>query len=221
MHVGRYLPASLATLLPISAPATATPAGGLADSSISRSTDFKLFADVIGPDLSTPIKTWELTTYHALPCYNWAVLVDPATNPNGGGRPFYVNGSQEDVAAGRAQVQTVGAMPPTAYGFSISWVARANGERPVLVNCLVGTVGVRISGVDVGPKLEYQDGQFYACNMTLKSGPAIQVFYREQAAKRPADCADINLLPKCVSGELHPPETVLAEVSCYGLAAGE
>jgi hypothetical protein len=178
----------------------------------SSSQNFKLVAHVTGSDLTPSIENWELTSYHITPCYDYAVLTEASVN--GGGRIFYVNGTADEVSNGEEDMLSDGGTPPTPYGIFLGGTDSTD-RRPVQITCGRGTGGVDIvSGPRGVPQLNYGTGKsnFYACNSTLPSGPAIEVFLREGSEPYQAGCANITLIAKCASAT--PSHSTAANSKC-------
>lgn len=210
--------ASLLVILALlfSSPSVATPS----ESPFSRATNFKLVADPLRHDLKPSIQSWEVTSYHISPCYDFAVLEDPRAFNSSGGRLFYANGT--DPHPFFTNVLSDGGTPATPYGLSIAGrnETDAHGRRPVRINCGPGTGGfgvARMAGsrdphlTDANPTL----GWFYACNSTLPFGSAIQVFFASQFfdEKTPAGCTVVDLLPQCAANGASGP--FVQEVDCH------
>jgi hypothetical protein len=198
---------------------TASKAAPTTPPPFNHAANFKLVADVTSSDLSPSIQNWELTSYHISPCYDYAVLQDPAAYNNAGGRPFYANGTASEIRFHQGNLLSDGGTPPFPYGFIVPSLNTTDGDgrRAIAINCGAGTNQVGISTFpDPEPKLvsyAYGAGQFYVCNATLPYGPAIQLFVRDFESATPDDCAEVNLIPQCVfDGASHP---FGAEVGCY------
>jgi hypothetical protein len=210
-------PAGIATLsLLFLSPAAAI----LSESPFSRATTFKLVADPLRHDLKPSIQSWEVTSYHISLCYDYAILQDPKSPNSSGARQFYANGTKSHPFY--TNILSDGSTSGTPYGLTI---ARRNetdaiGRRPVRIDCGAGTGGLgvaRMAGsgdphlTDANPTL----GWFYACNSTLGSGYAIQLFFASHSfdEKTPADCSVVDLLPQCMVNSTAGP--YIQEVDCH------
>jgi hypothetical protein len=192
------------------------------DSPFSRAANIKLVADPLRSDLKPSIESWEVTSYHVSPCYDYAVLEDPHAHNNSGGRPFYVNGTKSHPFY--TNILSDGSTPPLPYGIIIPHQNETDtlGRRPVRISCGPGTEGLgiaRIAGsIDANPHLtdiSTSLSWFYACNTTLTFGRAIQLFIASHSfdEKTPQGCVVVDLLPQCVTnGATHP---FGQEVDCH------
>jgi len=192
------------------------------ESPFSRASSIKLVVDPLRSDLRPSIESWEVTSYHVSPCYDYAVLQDPRLYNNSGGRTFYVNGTKSHPFY--TNILSDGGTPPSPYGMIIPHQndTDAFGRRPVRINCGPGTEGLGIArvagGRDANPHLTDMSTSlswFYACNTTLPFGRAIQLFFASHLfdEKTPAGCVVVDLLPQCiVNGTSHPSAQ---EVDCH------
>jgi len=198
-----------------------SPAGAIpSESPFSRATNFKLVADPLRHDLKPSIQSWEVTSYHVSPCYDYAVLQDPKMSNSSGGRLFYANGTNSHPFY--TNILSDGGKPAAPYGMTIAQRNETDtlGRRPVRINCGAGTGGLgvaRMAGsrdphlTDANPTL----GWFYACNSTLPFGPAIQLFFASHTfdEKTPTGCTVVDLLPQCVMNGTSGP--FVQEVDCH------
>jgi hypothetical protein len=163
--------------------------------------------------LSPSINDYVLTSYHTGAGQAYAVLVPNTTLTSG--RIFYTNGTAEEIRYRRSNILSDGGSPPFPFGVVL------NEDDSVSVNAGTGTAGVNLALFpDPISRLSAVGKEgFYACEKTLSSGPAVQVFTKAFEEEIPAGCADVNLLAQCSesTGVEHP----FAAVSgCYADVAG-
>ena len=166
----------------------------------TTSPNFYLVANVTSHDLQPSIQNWAVSSYHVGACLSVAVL-----EPNDAQyhRAFYANGTSDQVRDGKRDILTDGATPLTPYGFIVPPAnVTPSNDRIVSINCGDGTLGVAITRDPEPLHLTYTErdggefGSWYACNSSLPFGPAVALYYRDQDAETPQDCAEVTLLPE-------------------------
>ncbi|KAF3024832.1 hypothetical protein E8E14_010377 [Neopestalotiopsis sp. 37M] len=109
------------------------------------STGFRLIANVSDPsqDFDPPVRGWILDAIHTGAGLNDAVLFADGDDI---GRTYYVNGTADEVAAGRADTLTDGGTPPFPYAVSVADrnTTDADGLHDVSVNAGSGDAGVQL-----------------------------------------------------------------------------
>ncbi|KAF2739203.1 hypothetical protein EJ04DRAFT_508918 [Polyplosphaeria fusca] len=149
----------------------------------------------------SPLKAandWNLTSYHIMPCYDYAVFTsDP-------GRTFYANGTKDDFKSHTSNILSDGGTPPWPWGTIISAANATDdqGRRNVYINCGTGTTGLEVlKPPRGGPTVEYGHGDFYVCNSTFLYGPAIALYWRERKDETPKGCSNVVLTTECLDDE--------------------
>ncbi|QSZ35704.1 hypothetical protein DSL72_006826 [Monilinia vaccinii-corymbosi] len=189
---------------------------------LSKSKHFKLVANVTSGNLA--INHFVLESYHTGAGTSYAVLAANSTGANP--RTFYINGTATDVRFGNSSTITDAGSGPNTFPESIVISPADPGTSPsnrstVEINAGAGQpyVGLTTFPDPIIQLHGYQGETFYACNVTLPSSPAIQLFYRGYREQTPAGCSDVALLPQCSEGTGQTDEFA-AEVNCYADVAG-